>query len=63
MAAKKKVGRSSTAKNGLETREHYMVLRTVYLTPALDDTLRLKAFKERKSKNEIIREILTESLS
>lgn len=32
-----------------------MVLRTVYISPELDDLLRVKAFRARTSKNDLIR--------
>lgn len=36
----------------------YMVLRTIYLTPEMDDRLRIAAFNNRTSKNELIRRAL-----
>jgi hypothetical protein len=35
-----------------------MVLRTVYISPELDDVLRKKAFADRTSKNDLIRKYL-----
>ena len=32
-----------------------LVLRTVYISPEVDDKLRAQAFEERKSKNDLIR--------
>ena len=44
------------------TPEDYLVLRTVYMSPNLDNKLRLIAEKKRRSKNEIIREILSDAV-
>lgn len=38
--------------------EEFMVLRTLYMKPDLDQRLRLLAQKQRKSKNQLIREVL-----
>lgn len=40
----------------------YMVLRTVYMSPEMDIKLRRRARAQRKSKNEVIREILNRGL-
>lgn len=42
-----------------EEGQEYMVLRTMYLTPALDNTLKAIAARQGKSKNQLLREILT----
>lgn len=39
-----------------------MVLRTVYLPPDVDHKLRIKAFEGRSSKNDLIREAVTQYL-
>ncbi len=39
-----------------------MVLRTVYLTPKIDEALRLKAFKEGRTKNDVISDAILVSL-
>ena len=41
----------------------YMVLRTVYMPPSLDNKLRIIAEKKRRSKNDIIREILSDAVT
>jgi hypothetical protein len=38
--------------------QEYMVLRTLYMKPDLDQRLRLLAQKQHKSKNQLIREFL-----
>jgi predicted HicB family RNase H-like nuclease len=38
--------------------QEYMVLRTLYLKPDLDQRLRILAQRQRKSKNQLIREFL-----
>jgi predicted transcriptional regulator len=43
--------------------ERYMVLRTVYLPPTLDDKLRELAHSRRVSKNEVIRQFLEEGVN
>jgi hypothetical protein len=40
-------------------QQDYMVLRTVYMTPSTDEYLRVRASRERKSKNQLIRELIT----
>jgi hypothetical protein len=35
-----------------------MVLRTVYISPSVDDALRDEAFKKRTSKNDLIRQYI-----
>jgi hypothetical protein len=41
-----------------EEGQEYMVLRTMYLTPALDNTLKAIAARQGKSKNQLLREML-----
>ena len=48
----------SRARASRGAQEEYMILRTFYLTPSLDEFLRKRAFRENKSKNAVIREIL-----
>ena len=40
-----------------------MVLRTVYLPPALDEKLRVQAFRSKVTKNDLIRRALERELS
>jgi plasmid stability protein len=40
-----------------------MVLRTVYLPPEVDERLRIGAFRAGRSKNELIRDALTQFLA
>lgn len=42
--------------------DDYLVLRTVYMPPKLDNKLRLIAEKRRTSKNEVIRGILADAV-
>lgn len=39
-----------------------LVLRTVYISPELDDQLRVQAFVERTSKNDLIRRYIVEGM-
>lgn len=39
-----------------------MVLRTVYLPPALDEKLKLRAFQAGRSKNDLIRDAISSAL-
>jgi len=62
--------RKTTAKNrrgpavrtGRRSLDDYLVLRTVYMPPNLDNKLRLIAERKRRSKNDIIREILADAV-
>jgi predicted DNA-binding protein len=40
-----------------------MVLRTVYLTPEMDEKLRIGAFQAGRSKNDLIRDAITQFLA
>jgi plasmid stability protein len=40
-----------------------MVLRTVYLTPEVDEKLRIGAFQAGRSKNDLIRDAITQFLT
>ena len=40
-----------------------MVLRTVYLTPEVDEKLRVGAFQAGRSKNDLIRDAITQFLT
>ncbi len=40
-----------------------MVLRTVYLTPEVDEQLRIGAFQAGRSKNDLIRDAITQFLT
>ena len=40
-----------------------MVLRTVYLTPEVDEQLRVGAFQAGRSKNDLIRDAITQFLT
>ncbi len=43
-------------------KDERMVLRTVYLTPDVDEELRIQAFQLDRSKNDLIREAVTRYL-
>jgi hypothetical protein len=45
------------------SRDEYLVLRTVYMPTRLDNALRMKAEKMHKSKNAVIREILSAAVA
>lgn len=57
-----RVRRAASGRAGRRSPDDYLVLRTVYMSPKLDNKLRLIAEKERRSKNEVIREILTDAV-
>lgn len=50
---------TKTANGRRRTFDTLMVLRTLYIPSSLDSYLRKRALRESKSKNEIIREILS----
>lgn len=39
------------------------VLRMVYISPTVDDELRIEAFRRKKTKNDVIRSFIEEALA